>query len=515
MTVVATFTGADGASLTLRGAADPATDRFALAFDYEAMLALVAATDPAVAADPLLADATAIFGGPWELRAASEAVFVRNEGLLALAGGEAGQWVRLPPELARSLVAEDGLRLLALPQSLAARLADDPALTRVSDDAEGVGGVRYTGTATVGGAPTEVSLWLEEGGAIVRADLRLADASTLVTRYAAAPAPRERDLAPPRPAAVIDLPAGLSSRVEDRPPPTEPLDPMIPLQVRATRVGLMSDRVSVSIEGGVADVRLDRADKMNALDVAMFDALVTTSEALAADSSVRCVVLSGEGRGFCAGLDFSGFEQMANRPAPGTSAPGTTEGVGRVGALAEGRITHHGQQAVYGWTELPVPVIAAVHGVALGGGIQLALGADIRIVAPDARLSVLEIRWGLVPDMTGTQRLVELVGLDVAKELTFTGRMVSGEEAVRLGLATRLADDPRAEALALAADIAAKSPHAVRGAKRLLNAARRVSEADGFAMERAEIGALIGSPNQVESVMAYFEKRAPTFADPD
>lgn len=210
MTVVATFTGADGASLTLQGAADPATDRFALAFDYEAMLALVAATDPAVAADPLLADATAIFGGPWELRAASEAVFVRNEGLLALAGGEASQWVRLPPELARSLVAEDGLRLLALPQSLAARLADDPALTRVSDDAEGIGGVRYTGMATVGGAPTEVSLWLEEGGVIVRADLRLADASTLVTRYAAVPAPRVRDLAPPRPAAVIDLPAGLS-----------------------------------------------------------------------------------------------------------------------------------------------------------------------------------------------------------------------------------------------------------------------------------------------------------------
>lgn len=271
----------------------------------------------------------------------------------------------------------------------------------------------------------------------------------------------------------------------------------------------MSDRVTVTIEGGVADVRLNRADKMNALDVAMFDALVSTSAALADDPSVRCVVLSGEGRAFCAGLDFSGFEQMASKPAPGT-----TEGAGKIGSLAEGRITHHGQQAVYGWTELPVPVIAAVHGVALGGGIQLALGADIRIVAPDARMSVLEIRWGLVPDMTGTQRLVELVGLDVAKELTFTGRMVLGEEAARLGLATRVADDPRAEALAMAAEIAAKSPHAVRGAKRLLNRAGRVSEADGFAMERAEIGALIGSPNQVESVMAYFEKRAPAFADP-
>jgi enoyl-CoA hydratase/carnithine racemase len=169
---------------------------------------------------------------------------------------------------------------------------------------------------------------------------------------------------------------------------------------------------------------------------------------------------------------------------------------------------------VYGWTEMPVPVIAAVHGHALGGGIQLALGADIRIVAPDAKLSVLEIRWGLVPDMTGTQALVNLVGLDVAKELTFTGRTVSGEEAVALGLCTRLSDDPRAEALALAAEIAQKSPDAIRGAKRLFNSAPKVSTAEGFAQEREEIGRLIGSANQVEQITAFFEKREPNFADP-
>ena len=182
--------------------------------------------------------------------------------------------------------------------------------------------------------------------------------------------------------------------------------------------------------------------------------------------------------------------------------------------LPEGQITHRGQQAVYGWTEMPVPVIAAVHGHALGGGIQLALGADIRIVAPDAKLSVLEIRWGLVPDMTGTQALVNLVGLDVAKELTFTGRTVSGEEAVALGLCTRLSDDPRAEALALAAEIAQKSPDAIRGAKRLFNSAPKVSTAEGFAQEREEIGRLIGSANQVEQITAFFEKREPNFADP-
>lgn len=263
-------------------------------------------------------------------------------------------------------------------------------------------------------------------------------------------------------------------------------------------------RLAVEVTDGVADVRLDRADKMNALDPAMFDALVDTSAELAARPDVRCVVLSGEGRAFCAGLDFGGFQQMAD-------GPGESSGRGAA-AVPEGQITHRGQQAVYGWTAMPVPVIAAVHGVALGGGIQLALGADIRVVAPDARMSVLEIRWGLVPDMTGSQRLVELVGLDVAKELTFTGRMVEGTEAVQIGLATKLADDPRATALEMAREIADKSPTAIRAAKRMFRAGP-VSDAEGFATEREEIGALIGSPNQVEAVKAYFEKRAPDFPD--
>ncbi len=163
------------------------------------------------------------------------------------------------------------------------------------------------------------------------------------------------------------------------------------------------------------------------------------------------------------------------------------------------------------WQEVPVPVIAAVHGVALGGGCQIALGADIRICAPDARFSVLEVKWGLIPDMTGTWMLPRLVGLDVAKELTFTGRMVDGAEAVTLGLATRVADDPHGAATALAREIAGKSPESVRAAKRLLNASGTVPMAEQFAAERAEIGKLIGSPNQVEAVMAGFEKRDPVF----
>ena len=222
----------------------------------------------------------------------------------------------------------------------------------------------------------------------------------------------------------------------------------------------MGDRVSVTVTDGVADVRLTRPDKINALDTAMFAAIVDAGESLKSDRSVRAVVLSGEGRGFCAGLDFSSFQAMAGG---GGGGGGGSERPQRQITDVEGRITHLGQQAAYVWQELEVPVIAAVHGVALGGGAQIALGADLRIVAPDARFSILEIRWGLVPDMTGTAMLVRLVGLDRAKELALTGRMVSGEEAATIGLATRVSDTPLDDALALAAEIAGKSPHAIRG----------------------------------------------------
>jgi enoyl-CoA hydratase/carnithine racemase len=289
----------------------------------------------------------------------------------------------------------------------------------------------------------------------------------------------------------------------------------------------MADRVSVTVTDGVADVRLTRPDKINALDTAMFAAIVDAGESLKSDPSVRAVVLSGEGRGFCAGLDFSSFQAMAGggggqeagvgsaseQPARERSGSSAERTEGRAITDVEGRITHLGQQAAYVWQELEVPVIAAVHGVALGGGAQIALGADIRIVAPDARISILEIRWGLVPDMTGTAMLVRLVGLDRAKELALTGRMVSGVEAAQIGLATSVSDTPLDDALALAREIAGKSPKAIRGIKRLLNAAPGRSFADQFADERKTIGALIGSKNQVEAVTAYFEKRDPVFED--
>jgi len=265
-----------------------------------------------------------------------------------------------------------------------------------------------------------------------------------------------------------------------------------------------ADRVTVTLDGGVADVRLNRPEKRNALDPAMFEALVRTGERLKTEPGLRAVVLSGAGPDFCAGLDFGAFQAMAGGER-------LTAAVELPAAAGPARAT--GQRAAYVWAELPVPVIAAVRGNALGGGLQISLGADIRIVTPDARLSVFEVAWGLIPDMTGTQLLPELVGRDVAKELTYTGRIVSGEEAVRIGLATRADPDPLTAALAMAREIAGRSPHAIRAAKRLLDLAGRTDLASGFAAEQAEIRALIGSPNQVEAVTARFEKRDPAFGE--
>jgi enoyl-CoA hydratase/carnithine racemase len=274
----------------------------------------------------------------------------------------------------------------------------------------------------------------------------------------------------------------------------------------------MSDRVTVTMVDGVADVRLNRPDKLNALDPAMFAAIAETGAKLAADPSVRAVVLSGEGRAFSAGLDFTGFMAMAGQ---GEASDGETDGPSVVDiGRTDGGITHLGQQVAHVWSEVPVPVIAAVWGPCLGGGLQIAAGADLRIVHPEAKLSVLEIRWGLTPDMTATATLPRLVGVDVAKELTWTGRMISGEEAHQLGLATRLSDDPLADALALAREIASKNPFAIRGAKRLLDQSGRVPLADQYAAERKTIFGLIGTANQVEAVTAYFEKRDPVFTDP-
>ena len=266
----------------------------------------------------------------------------------------------------------------------------------------------------------------------------------------------------------------------------------------------MEQRVSVNIQNGVADVRMTRAEKMNALDDAMFSALIDTGERLKEEKGVRAVVLSGEGRAFCAGLDTGNFARMASGEQRGGSS--------LVDAARTPGGANRAQQAVMVWREIPVPVIAAVHGVAFGGGFQLALGADMRFVAPDTRMAVLEIKWGLVPDMAGMVLMRGLLRDDVVRELTYTGRVFTGEEAVRLGLATRVSSDSGAEALALAAEIASKSPDAVRGAKRLLNLLADADQHTILKAETVEQVALIGSPNQVEAVMANLEKRAAIFS---
>ncbi|SFK09168.1 crotonase/enoyl-CoA hydratase family protein [Bradyrhizobium sp. cf659] len=269
----------------------------------------------------------------------------------------------------------------------------------------------------------------------------------------------------------------------------------------------MEERVSISISEGVADVRLVRADKMNALDQAMFEALVAATDRLSKDKSVRVVVLSGEGRAFCAGLDMGRFAAMKEKGGNGIPGGENRDLTKRTHGQA-----NFPQQAVWGWRQLPVPVIAAVHGVAFGGGFQLSLGADMRFLAPDARMSVMEIKWGLVPDMAGTPILASLVRDDILRDLTYTGRIFSAQEAMTYGLATRICDDPRAAALDVAREIAGKSPDAIRAAKRLLNNLS-VDPGPALLAESVEQQKLIGSANQTEAVRANLEKRAPRFAD--
>ena len=263
-------------------------------------------------------------------------------------------------------------------------------------------------------------------------------------------------------------------------------------------------RVRITVDDhGVAEVAMVRADKMNALDTAMFAALVDAIAQLRGDARVRAVVLHGEGRAFCAGLDKSSLQGIAG----GAQAAGIGELAPRTHGLANAW-----QQVAWGWRELPVPVIAAVQGVAFGGGLQIALGADVRLVHPDAKLSVMEVKWGLVPDMAGCVLLTELARPDVARDLTFTGRIVSGREAPTLGLATRVSEDPLADARAMARQIAGNSPDAVRAAKRLFNGASPVDAARVLLAEAYEQQRLIGSANQREAVAAGMENRAGVFS---
>ena len=273
-----------------------------------------------------------------------------------------------------------------------------------------------------------------------------------------------------------------------------------------------NDRVVVTINDGIADVRLNRADKRNALDPAMFDAIARAGKDLVTDRDIRAVVLSGNGASFCAGLDFGSFQAMADSGEQSKPKPEADKQ--NAGVMEPGAITHLAQQICWVWQEVPVPVIAALQGHALGGGMQLALGADIRVAHPATQLSMREVHWGLIPDMTGTLMLSRLVRDDVVKDLVFSARVILGTEAHELGVVTRVSDSPLEVAMQIANEIAVRSPDAVRGAKALINRLSNAGAAEHFAEERRIIHSLIGKPNQVEAVMANFEKRPTNFAPP-
>lgn len=261
-----------------------------------------------------------------------------------------------------------------------------------------------------------------------------------------------------------------------------------------------NDRVRIELgEDGVAQVRLIRADKMNALDGEMFARLIEAGQSLHDMKGLRAVVLSGEGKAFCAGLDLSSMGRDRSNEPPLTE---------RTYGNANGP-----QQVAMQWRKLPVPVIAAIHGVCFGGGLQIASGADVRVVAPDTRMSIMEMRWGLVPDMGGYALWRGLVRDDVLRELTYTNREFSGAEAHSLGLATHVEADPLARATAIAATIADRSPHAIRGAKRLANAMYDKSGSDLLMAESLEQHQLLRSRNQIEAVMAGMEKRPARYDD--
>ena len=263
-----------------------------------------------------------------------------------------------------------------------------------------------------------------------------------------------------------------------------------------------NDRVSITMEGhGVAQVRMTRSDKMNALDPAMFEALIDAGRALFDMPGLRAVVLAGEGRSFCAGLDMGSMADTARHDR----APLTGRSHGNA---------NRPQQAAMLWRKLPVPVIAAVHGVCFGGGLQIACGADFRVVAPDARLAVMEMKWGLVPDMGGYALWRGTVRDDILRELTYTNREFTGQEALHYGFATIVDANPVARATAIAQEIANRNPHAQRAAKVLFNRYLETSTDDILMGESIEQQRLIGGKNQIEAVMSQMEKRPGNFIDP-
>jgi enoyl-CoA hydratase/carnithine racemase len=264
----------------------------------------------------------------------------------------------------------------------------------------------------------------------------------------------------------------------------------------------MAERLEVEMQGHVAIVRLNRPQKRNAIDIEMFEAIIEVGSRLASDATVRAVVLTGAGDHFCAGIDVAAFR------GGGISVAGS----GRMDATDDSPANFF-QKAAFAWRELPVPVIAAIQGVAFGGGLQIALGADIRFATANAQLSIMEIKWGLVPDMAISATAHHLMPVDRAKELAYTGRVISGSEARTAGLITEVKEDPFAAAMELAGEIAARSPQAIRAIKKLFDESWHPHTGESLRLEARLQTSLMGDPNQLEAVQANLQKRKPDFCD--
>lgn len=264
----------------------------------------------------------------------------------------------------------------------------------------------------------------------------------------------------------------------------------------------MAERVKISRQGAVAIVTLQRPDKHNAVDRGMFESLVSAGQSLAADASVRAVVLEGAGPSFCAGIDVSILQGQGGGIDAALMTPQAPSPA------------NFFQRAAYIWREVPVPVICVLHGNAFGAGVQIALGADLRFATPDCRLSIMEIKWGIIPDMAISKTLPALMPGDRIKELAMTGRVVSGTEAAALGLVTAVHADPARAARETARTIAGRSPDAIRAVKKLFDKAASLSTADALRLEAELQRALLGGINQSEAVRANLGNRAPDFKDP-
>jgi len=272
---------------------------------------------------------------------------------------------------------------------------------------------------------------------------------------------------------------------------------------------LIHDRIELNIENHVAHVVLSRADKMNALDLEMLEAIPIAGRRISAEPSVRAVVLSGDGGNFCAGLDKANFAAIMENKSmlldpenPQLVLSDRTHGLSN--AL---------QHVVWIWRRLSVPVFVAIDGVAFGGGLQIALGGDCRYATARSQFSIMEMKWGLIPDMGSTQIMRHLVRDDVIRELTYTAKIFGAEQAKEWGFITDIVDDPVAHALSLAHQVVNNNPNAVRAAKRVIEASNYQSVAEGLLMESHEQDQLIGHPNQIEAVMSQFQKRKPEYQD--